>query len=128
MTGQAVADDGQVIAVVVNPANSVTSLAQYDIARIFRGEMTHWPEGKRIQVIDYTSTTHERAMFYQRIFDTGPKRLQPRGSPYIFRPIEQHSAALAKRLLAAMPNAIAYMSLADVDKHVKVVATIEVRR
>lgn len=111
--------------VVVNPSNAIATLSQYDIARIFRGELTQWPEGKRIQVIDYPLTAQARQHFYHRIFGTGPKRLQPRGSPYVFRPIEQPSAALAKRLVAVMPNAVSYMSEADVDDRVKVVAKIE---
>ncbi len=112
--------------VVVNPANSVAELTVYEVARIFRGEIVQWPDGRRIQVIDYKPERPERAAFYRAVFHSGPERHAPRGSPYVFRPLEQADPALVKRLVAVMPNAIAYLPARAGPGALKVVARIEV--
>ncbi len=119
------AADATALLVVVHPSNPVAKLSNYEIARIFRGEMLQWPDGRRVQVIDYTEDRPERRTFYHSIYHSGPHRQRPRGSPYVFRPLEQSQPDMVRRLVGLMPNAVAYLP-ADADTSgLKIVARID---
>jgi len=114
----------EALLVVVHRGNTVDRLTTYEIAKIFRGETTQWPDGRRIQVIDYTEERPERAAFYRAVYHSDAKRRMARGSPFVFRPLEQRSASLVRRLVAVMPNAIAYLPAAADTAGLKVIARV----
>ncbi len=119
------ASDPPGLLVVVHPSNPVGELSTYEIARIFRGEMLQWPNGRRVQVIDYTEDRPERRAFYRSVYHSGPRRQRPRGSPYVFRPLEQSRPDMIRRLVGLMPNAVAYLPAGSDVTGLKVVARIE---
>lgn len=119
------AANGEALVVVVHRGNPVEQLTTYEIGKIFRGETTQWPDGRRIQVIDYTEQSPERAAFYRVIYHSDPKRRRPRGSPFVFRPLEQSSASLVQRLVTAMPNAVAYLPAGAELTGLKIIARVE---
>jgi len=119
------AADSTALLVVVHPSNPVGKLSDYEIARIFRGETLQWPDGRRVQVIDYTEDRPERRAFYHSVYHSGPRRQRPRGSPYVFHPLEQSQPDMVRRLVGLMPNAVAYLP-AEVDTSgLKIVARID---
>ncbi|RMF23148.1 MAG: hypothetical protein D6760_06015 [Deltaproteobacteria bacterium] len=119
------ASDPPGLLVVVHPSNPVGELSTYEIARIFRGEMLQWPNGRRVQVIDYTEDRPERRAFYRSVYHSGPRRQRPRGSPYVFRPLEQSRPDMIRRLVGLMPNAVAYLPAGSDVTGLKVVARID---
>ncbi len=121
------ADQPREIALLVHPSNPVAKLKLYEIERIFSGVRTQWPNGARIQVIDYKPGTPEREAFDGTLFGSTSARNRARRSPMLFVPIEQRSASVVIKLIAVMPNAIGYVwsDLAE-DAGLKQVAVIEV--
>jgi ABC-type phosphate transport system substrate-binding protein len=113
--------------VVVNKANGATLLSREEVRRIFLGDKSSWPGGKRITVLMLTPDQPERGFilrellkmnesdytkyFLQAAF-TGRVQAAPRDLP---------SAPQMKAHLVANPNAIGYLKKEDVDDSVKVV-------
>jgi ABC-type phosphate transport system substrate-binding protein len=113
--------------VVVNKANSATLLSREEVRRIFLGDKSSWPGGKRVTVLMLTPDQPERGIilrellrmnesdytkyFLQAAF-TGRVQAAPRDLP---------SAPQMKAHLVANPNAIGYLKKEDVDDSVKVV-------
>jgi ABC-type phosphate transport system substrate-binding protein len=113
--------------VVVNKANSATLLSREEVRRIFLGDKSSWPGGKRITVLMLMPDQPERGIilrellkmnesdytkyFLQAAF-TGRVQAAPRDLP---------SAPQMKAHLVANPNAIGYLKKEDVDDSVKVV-------
>jgi hypothetical protein len=115
---------GAQIAVVTNPANAVEDLSADALRRLFLGQATTLPTGKRARLATH-SPSSER-------FDTGALKLQPeivrsRWMAMTFRgetttiPTDFASAEDVKRFVRENADALAYLPLADVDATVKVV-------
>ncbi|MFQ5479078.1 MAG: hypothetical protein ACE5E4_10725 [Candidatus Binatia bacterium] len=124
----AVAGESRSIAVVAHANNEAESLAPYFVRKIFTGEQTQWPNGSRIQVLDYKAGAAVRSAFYRSLLGSRGARAHPRGQPTVFRPLEHESVGTILKLLRIMPNAVAYVWADEVPEGIKVVATIEVDR
>ncbi len=113
--------------VVVNKSNKIAPLSREEVRRIFVGEKSSWPGGKRIAVLMLAPDQPERGFILREVFKmnesdytkyflqaafTGRVQSAPRDLP---------SAAQMKAHLAANPNAIGYLKKEDVDDSVKVV-------
>jgi ABC-type phosphate transport system substrate-binding protein len=114
------------IDVVVNKSNNTAPLSLEEVRRIFMGEKSSWPGGKRITVLMLAPDQPERGVILQAVFKmnesgytkyflqaafTGHVQAAPRDLP---------SAAHMKAHLAANPNAIGYLKKEDVDDSVRV--------
>jgi ABC-type phosphate transport system substrate-binding protein len=112
--------------VVVNKANNIAALSRDDVRRIFMGDKTSWPGGKRITVLMFAADQPERAIILHAVYKmdeseytkyflqaafTGRVLAAPRDLP---------SAAQMKAHLAANPNAIGYLRKEDLDDGVRV--------
>ena len=113
--------------VVVHKSNSVAPLSREEVRRIFVGEKSSWPGGKRITVLMLAPDQPERGVILREIFKmnesdytkyflqaafTGRVQAAPKNFP---------SAAQMKAHLGANPNAIGYLKKEDVDDSLKVV-------
>jgi ABC-type phosphate transport system substrate-binding protein len=112
--------------VVVNKSNNITALSGEEVRRIFVGEKSSWPGGKRITVLMLAADQPERLVILREVFKmnesdytkyflqaafTGRVQAAPRDLP---------SVAQMKAHLAANSNAIGYLKKEDVDDSVKV--------
>lgn len=117
----------QEVDIVVDRANNTGLLSREEVRRIFMGDKTSWPGGKRITVLMFTPDQPERGIVLREVFKmnesdytkyflqaafTGRVQAAPRELP---------SAPQMKARLLANPNAIGYLKKEDLDDSVKVV-------
>lgn len=57
------------IAVIVNPGNSVENITTADLGEIYSGDMTRWPGGGKIVLVDQKSNKELSDRFYQVILN-----------------------------------------------------------
>jgi ABC-type phosphate transport system substrate-binding protein len=113
--------------VVVNKSNNVGALSREEVRRIFMGDKSSWPSGKRITVLMLAPDQPERAVILQAVFkmdesDYTKYFLQAAFTGHVLAiPRDLPSAAQMKARLAANPNAIGYLKKEAVDDSVKVV-------
>jgi ABC-type phosphate transport system substrate-binding protein len=113
--------------VVVNKSNNIAPLSREDVRRIFMGDKSSWPGGKRITVLMLTPDQPERAVILQAVFKMNESEytkyfLQAAFTGRVLAaPRDLRSAAQMKANLASNPNAIGYLKKEDVDDSVKVV-------
>jgi ABC-type phosphate transport system substrate-binding protein len=113
--------------VVVHKSNIIGPLSREEVRRIFVGEKSSWPGGKRITVLMLAPDQPEREVVLREVFKmsesdytkyflqaafTGRVQAAPKDLP---------SAAQMKARLAANPNAIGYVKKEDLDDSVRVV-------
>jgi ABC-type phosphate transport system substrate-binding protein len=112
--------------VVVSKSNKIGALSREEVRRIFVGDQSSWPGGKRIAILMLTPDHPERTIVLREVFKmnesdytkyflqaafTGRVQAAPRELP---------SGAQMKARLAANPNAIGYLRKEDVDESVNV--------
>ena len=113
--------------VVVNKSNNVAPLTREEVRRIFIGDKSSWPGGKRIAVLMLERDQPERAVILQSVFKMNESEytkyfLQAAFTGKVLAaPRDLASVAQMKAHLAANPNAIGYLKKADVDDSVKIV-------
>jgi ABC-type phosphate transport system substrate-binding protein len=118
------------VSVVVNKSNNVGPLTREEVRRIFMGEKSSWPGGKRIIVLMLAPDQPERGVILREVFkmnesDYTKYFLQAAFTGHVqAAPKELPSAAQMKARLAANPNAIGYLKKGDVDDSVKVLLKV----
>jgi ABC-type phosphate transport system substrate-binding protein len=121
--------DGEV-AVVVNPANPISTLSPADLRKIFLGEKSTWPNGKHVLLVMAAPGSPEREAVLKNVY----KMSESDYSKYFLQaaftgqvaapPRDASSAAEVKQLVAGNPGAIGYVGQQDVGDSVKVVCKI----
>ena len=113
--------------VVVSKANNVGSLSREEVRRIFMGEKSSWPGGRRIVVLMLAPDQAERAVILREVYKMNESDytryfLQAAFAGRVEEaPKELPSAVQMKARLAANPAAIGYLKKEDVGDGVKVV-------
>jgi ABC-type phosphate transport system substrate-binding protein len=112
---------------VVSARSSVTSLTKNQVADIFLGKASRFPDGGPAVPIDQVEGSASREDFYLRIAGKSPAQLNAHWSKIIFTgrgqpPREAGSAAELKKLVAANPNAIGYIEENLVDATLRAVS------
>ena len=112
--------------VVVNKSNNIGPLSREEARRIFVGEKSSWPGGKRITVLMLAQGQPERGVILREVLKmnesdytkyflqaafTGQVQAPPKDLP---------SPAQMKARLAASSNAIGYLNNRDVDDSIRV--------
>lgn len=122
LTETVIAKDG--IAVIVNPANTVTNLTQEQIAGIFKGEITNWSEvggpDKKIVVVSREDGSGTRSAFEEIVKLTktvNDKEVSALATDAIIA----SSNGEVESNVSTKENAIGYMSLGMVKDSVKAV-------
>jgi ABC-type phosphate transport system substrate-binding protein len=116
--------------VVVNKSNNIGPLSRQEVRRIFVGEKSSWPGGKRITVLMLAQDQLERGVILREVLkmnesDYTKYFLQAAFTGHVeAAPKQLSSAAQMKAHLAANPNAIGYLKKEDVDDSIRVVLKI----
>ena len=112
--------------VVVNKSNDSAPPSREETRRIFMGDKSSWPGGKRITVLMLAPDQPERAVILQAVFKMSESEytkyfLQAAFTGHVLAaPRDLPSASQMKARLAANPNAIGYLKKEDVDGNVRV--------
>lgn len=111
---------------VVSAKSTVTTLSKGQVADIFLGKTTRFPDGARAVPIDQSEGTLARDEFYNQITGKSAAQMKAYWSRVIFTgrgqpPKAVPSSSEAKRLVVANPDIIAYIDSKLVDGTLKVV-------
>jgi ABC-type phosphate transport system substrate-binding protein len=114
------------VVAVVSSASTITSLSELQIASIFMGKTSRFPNGTPAVPIDQAEGSAARDQFYARLAVKSAAQMKAYWSKIIFTgrgqpPREVTSSADVKKVLAANPTAIGYIDSTLVDSSVRVV-------
>src|ERR1700674_5763100 len=113
--------------VVVNKSNNIAPLSREEARRIFMGEKSSWPGGKRITVLMLAPDQPERGMILRELFKMNDSDYTKYFLQAAFTgrvqsaPKELATAAQMKARLMTNQNAIGYLNAKDVDDNIRVV-------
>ena len=115
---------------VVSARSTVTTLTRSQVADIFLGKTTRFPDGGQAVPIDQSEGTPARDEFYTRITGKSAAQMKAYWSKIIFTgrgqpPRAVPSSSETKKLLVANPNAIGYVEPRLVDETLRVVTVTQ---
>jgi len=114
------------IAVVVSPANPVSSLTMPELRKLFAGEKRSWANGQAVRIFVRAAGTSERATLL-KLLGMSENEYKQYWTAQIFRgeaqiePVALPSNGMQKEAIAAFPGAIALVAAQDVKPGMKVV-------
>jgi ABC-type phosphate transport system substrate-binding protein len=125
LMGPAFAED---VVPVVSAKSSVVSLSPNQVADIFLGKTSRFPDGTPATPIDLAEDAPERDRFYEHYAGKSAAQVKAHWSKIIFtgrgQPPRQVSTSRdVKKLLSENPNAIGYIDQSLVDSSVRVLAS-----
>lgn len=117
------------LVVIVSAQNPVATLRADQVADIFLGEATRFPDGAEVQALDQALNTPMRNEFYQKVASRTPALMKAYWTKRIFTgrgqpPRELSSSAAVRKAVADNPGAIGYIDRAAVDASVRVVLVV----
>jgi ABC-type phosphate transport system substrate-binding protein len=112
---------------VVSARSPITSLSANQVADIFLGKTSRFPDGTPATPIDLVEESPVRDRFYASYTGKSPAQVKAHWSKIIFTgrgqpPRQAATANEAKKLVAENPNAIGYIDASQVDASVRVLA------
>ena len=115
------------VVAVVSSKNSVTSLTTAQVADIFLGKSSRFPDGSQAMPIDQPEDSPARDRFYAQVTGKSAAQVKAYWSKIIFTgrgqpPVQASNGAEVKKMIAQNPSAIGYIEPALVDDSVRVVA------
>jgi len=121
-TGAGAAD----VVAVVSAKSRVTALNSDQVADIFLGKSSHFPDGTQATPVDQSEDSPARERFYAQFTGKSPAQVKAYWSKMIFTgrgqpPRQVPSGTDAKKFVAQNPNAIGYLDASQVDDSVRVV-------
>jgi ABC-type phosphate transport system substrate-binding protein len=129
LTGGAASSFADVV-VVVNKANSVTTVKKSVLGRYFLKKTTSWESGTPVVPVDLPATDPLREEFSGWILKMSPKNVEGhwitesltggKAAPEIV-----NSGTLVKKRVASEPGGVGYIDSAEVDGSVKVIEVVE---
>ena len=116
------ADD---VVAVVSAKSSVTALNASQVADIFLGKTSHFPDGSQAVPIDQVEDSPARDKFYAAYTGKSPAQVKAHWSKIIFTgrgqpPRQASTSAEARKIVAENPHAIGYIDNSAVDRSVRV--------
>lgn len=117
------------VVVIVSAHNPVATLRADQVADIFMGEATRFPDGLEVQALDQAWNTPLRNEFYQKVASRTPALMKAYWTKRIFTgrgqpPRELSSSMAVRKAVAENPGAIGYVDRAAVDASVRVVLVL----
>lgn len=111
--------------VVVAARSPITQLSKDQVADIFLGRTSRFPDGSQAVPIDQIEGAAVRDEFYREFADKSPAQIKAHWSKIIFTgrgqpPREVSNSIELKKLIANNPHAIGYIEQSQVDDSVKV--------
>ena len=131
--GRAPADPGSAresVAVIVNKDNPQTSLTPGDLRRMMLGEMTRWPDGRRLTVVMREPGAAERSAVLRLICRMSEADFSRHLLYAAYRgdsqtaPKQLDTSMGVRRFIFNVPGAIGYVRSDEVDDSVKILLTI----
>jgi ABC-type phosphate transport system substrate-binding protein len=115
------------IVAVVSAKSPVVALNSEQVADIFLGKTTRFPDGSAATPIDQNEDSPDRDRFYAQYTGKSPAQVKAHWSKLIFTgrgqpPRQVANGAEAKRAVAQDPHAIAYIDNRLVDSSVRVLS------
>jgi len=114
------------LAIIVNQANPVENFSYEDLRKIFLGERSHWPNGRRITLVMLDPSQPERKVVLRDIYGMSEKDLNNHfiqgvfsGEVFVSPKTLANSADVIK-FVFNVPGAIGYVLASEVDSSVKV--------
>jgi ABC-type phosphate transport system substrate-binding protein len=113
------------IVVVVSAQSSITRLSNNQLADIFLGKVSRFPDGTLAVPIDLSEGSDVRNQFYANVADKTPAQIKAYWSKLIFTgrgqpPKSMQNAGDVKKYVAAHLDAIGYMDSKMLDDSVHV--------
>ena len=123
----------QEVVAVVSARSPVTALNPTQVADIFLGRSTRFPDGTQAVPIDQAEESELRDRFYSTYAGKSPSQVKAHWAKIIFTgrgqpPRQVGNSQEAKKLIAENPHAIGYIDSRHVDTSVRVLAALESRR
>ena len=114
------------VAVVVSPKNPLTTLTQTQLANLFLGRSSHFPDGGRAIPVDQLEANALRKTFYTENLGWSQAQLKAHWSKIIFTgrgqpPKQLASDAEVKKFIANNPGGIGYIQRDSASAEVKIV-------
>ena len=116
----------QAVAIIVNQSNPVENFSFDDLRKIFLGERSHWPNGRRITLVMLDPSQPERKAVLRDIYRMNKKDF----NNHFIQRVFSGAVFVSPRNLATppdvlkfvfnVPGAIGYVRASDVDSTVKV--------
>ena len=115
-----------VLAIIVNSSNTVDQVPKDELRRIFLGERSHWPNGRRITLVMMEPGRPERKAMLRDICQMDETQYNNRILHDLFTgelfvsPKTLASPTGVRKFVFNVPGAIGYLRAMDVDETVKV--------
>ena len=118
----------QEVVAVVSARSPVAGLSAAQVADIFLGKATRFPNGSQAVPIDQTEESAVRERFYAQYTGKSPAQVKAHWAKIIFTgrgqpPRQAGTSAEAKKLIAENPNAIGYIDASQLDSSVRILAS-----
>ena len=116
----------QALAIIVNQSNPVDNCSFEELRKIFLGERSHWPNGRRITVVMLDPAQPERKLVLREIYGMTEKDLNNHFIQGVFTgavlasPKTFASVAEVRKFVFNVPGAIGYVRATDADASVKI--------
>jgi phosphate transport system substrate-binding protein len=114
------------LAIVVNTANPVDNLSMAELRKVFLGERSHWPNGRRITLVMMDPGQAERIALIREVCQMSESDFNKHFLHGLFTgevfvsPKTLSSPVGVRKFIFNVPGAIGYVRLSDVDSTVKV--------
>jgi ABC-type phosphate transport system substrate-binding protein len=121
----AAASADEALAIIVNQSNPIENCSFDELRKIFLGERSHWPNGRRITVVMLDPAQPERKVVLREIYAMTEKDLNNHFIQGVFTgtvlaaPKTLNSAADVRKFVFNVPGAIGYVRGTDADASVK---------
>jgi phosphate transport system substrate-binding protein len=115
-------------AVITHPETPVSGVSLAQLRRVFLGEQQFWPGGLRVVLFVGAPRTPARAVALRHLYEMSEAEFKRYWIGKTFRddvtagPKLVASSAMARRLTAALPGAVALVPTSEVDASVRVLA------
>ena len=124
-TNQAATQEPLVI--LVNSANNIDNLTIEELRKIFQGQRSHWPNGRKITLVVREAGNPEHETALRQIFRMSESEYERHFLHSTFTgemaapPKQLATAAGVKKFIFHVPGAVGYVRASEVDNTVKVV-------
>jgi ABC-type phosphate transport system substrate-binding protein len=115
------------LAIVVNKSNPIENLSMAELRRVFLGERSHWPNGRRITLVMMESGQLERDAVLHQIYQMSETDFNNHFLRGLFTgevfvsPKTLATPVGVRKFIFNVPGAIGYVRSTDVDESVKVI-------
>jgi len=121
----------QPLAIIVNRSNTVDALSTSELRRVFLGDRSHWPNGRRITLVMREPGEQERRSMLRDVYQMSESDLKNHFLHGLFTgdilvsPKILATSVGVRKFVFNVPGAIGYVRLSDVDDTVKVLRVDE---